>query len=157
MWTLGFLGQFISGIIGTLGFSLMFRLDKRHLPFAMIGGGITFFVYYVVFYFTEMFFASAFFASAVSAIFAEFMSRARKAPTFVFILPCGISIVPGGSLYRTMHNLIAEKFDLVWKYLAETLTVTLGIAGGLAAISLVFNIINELNSHIKAKKAKKKA
>jgi hypothetical protein len=56
-----------------------------------------------------------------------------------------------------MHNLIAEKFDLVWKYLAETLTVTLGIAGGLAAISLVFNIINELNSHIKAKKAKKKA
>lgn len=154
MWTLDFLVQLISAIIGTLGFSILFLLNKKHLLPASLGGGITFFVYYTVFYFTEMFFASAFVASAVSAIYSEIMAKLHKAPTLLFILPCGISIVPGGSLYRTMHNLIAERFDLVSKYLTETLTVALGIAGGLTAISLVFNIANELVLRVKAHRPK---
>lgn len=149
MWTKELLIQFITAMLGTLGFSLMFKLDKKHLFVATLGGGFTFFVYYVFEYLTSSLFASVFISSCASAVLSEFLARCRKAPTMLFIVPCVVPIIPGGSLYRTMFNLISGNLDLSWKYLTDTLLVAIGIAGGLAAVSLVFHIITAAIVHIK--------
>lgn len=154
MWTIEFLIQFIASLFGTLGFSLMFRIGKNHLLPATLGGGFTFFVYYLLDYLTGSLFSAAFFSSCASAIIAELFARWRKAPTVLFILPCAIPIVPGGSLYNAMFNLISKNLDIAWRHLADTLTVAIGIAGGLAAISLIFHIGTAAIAYIRKSKFK---
>jgi len=149
MWTLDFLIKLVSSLLGTIGFSLMFKLDKKHLFPATIGGGLTFFVYYVVEYLSASLFAAAFISSCFSAVFAELFARWRRAPAILFILPCAIPIVPGGALYNAMFNLISKKLDLAWDYFASTLLVAIGIAGGLAAVSLLFHFASVTLSYIR--------
>ncbi len=155
MWTLELLIQLVAALLGTVGFSLMFRIDKKHLLAATLGGGFTFFVYYLLNYLTGSLFAAAFFSSCASAIYSELFARLQRAPTVIFILPCAIPIVPGGSLYNAMFNLISKNLDLAWRHLADTLTVAIGVAGGLAAISLIFHVGTVAVSYTKRKYNKK--
>ena len=151
MWNLNFAIQLFTAFIGTLGFSIMFKLDKKHLVPAMLAGGFTFFVYYVIEVLTASLFLAAFIASIASAVISELLARVRHAPTILFILPCAIPIVPGGSLYNAMFHLISKKLDLAWQYLANTLLVAIGIAGGLAAVTLVLHIAYATVAYAKAK------
>jgi uncharacterized membrane protein YjjB (DUF3815 family) len=152
MWTLDLLIQMITALLGTVAFAVMFRLPVRFLHIATVGGGITYFVYYVIsFHFTSLF-AAAFFSTALSALYSEFCARRFRAPAIVFSLLCAIPIVPGGSLYRTMVNLISEDYLNAWFYFQQTVTITIGIAGGLALISLTFHIVNSAIARVSAKK-----
>lgn len=147
MWNAYFFVQLITSLFGSAAFAVLFRIRLKHLPVAMIGGGIAYFIYYVINYCFSSVFAAAFIASAVSAIYAEACARFQEAPTIIFVLPCAIPIVPGGSLYRTMFNLISQNTELAAQYLLETLKITIGIAGGLAAVSLIFHLVNAVIIH----------
>ena len=76
------------------------------------------------------------------AIFAELCARVKQAPAVIFILPCAIPIVPGGSLYRAMYYLISKNTSLAMHYFGETLAVAGGIAGGIAMISLLVHLLH---------------
>ena len=156
LFTPVFLVRLIATLIGTAGFSILFRVRPRLLPYAVIGGGIT----YAVYYFTDILLGSVFAAGLLAAIafsiYSELMARIKRAPAVVFLLPSAISIVPGGSLYHTMINLLSQNYVAAWEYLLEALRIGIGIAGGMAAVSLLVNLINGLRHHIKAGKKKKK-
>ena len=153
MWTLDFLIELIAALLGTVAFAIMFRLPQRFLHIATIGGGITYFVYYAISLYFSSLFAAAFLSSALSAIYAELCARRFRAPAIVFSLLCAIPIVPGGSLYRTMVNLISEDYPNAWFFFKQTLIIVIGIAGGLALISLAVHLINSAIAHFKAKKS----
>lgn len=144
MLSTDFFVQLVTSLLGSAAFAVLFRIRLKHLPVATLGGGIAYFVYYVINYYFSSVFAAAFIASAVSAIYAEACARFQEAPAIIFVLPCAIPIVPGGSLYRTMFNLISQNMDLATKYLMETLKIAIGIAGGLAAVSLIFHLVNAI-------------
>ncbi len=152
MWTLDFLIQMITALLGTVAFAIMFRLPVRFLHIATLGGGITYFVYYVISFYFSSLFAAAFFSTALSALYSEFCARRFRAPAIVFSLLCAIPIVPGGSLYRTMVNLISKDYLNAWFFFQQTVTVAIGIAGGLALISLAFHLVNSAIAHFSAKK-----
>ena len=142
MWNADFFIQLITSLLGSAAFAVLFRIRLKHLPVAMLGGGIAYFAYYVILYCFSSVFAAAFIASAVSAIYAEACSKLRGAPTIIFVLPCAIPIVPGGVLYKTMFNLISQNMEMAKEYLLETLKISIGMAGGLAAVSLILHFIN---------------
>ena len=152
MWTDFFFIQLITSFIGSLAFAGIFKIRPKHLFLAGLGGALTYFVYYVVEYSTLSLFAAAFFSSLVSAIYSEICARTMRAPAVIFLLPCAIPIVPGGSLYHTMFNLISKNVEIAWKHFANTITVAIGIAGGIAAVSLIFHIITSTVAHYKTKK-----
>ena len=141
MWNREFWLQLITAIVATVAFSVMFRVRVKHLLLAALGGGLTFFVYAIVYNGMSSVFAAALLASAASAVYSELCARIQRAPALVFILPCAIPIVPGGSLYQAMLYLISKNFSLAKAYLIETLTIAMGIAGGLAAVSLLFHLV----------------
>ena len=155
MWDRTFWIQLIASLVGTAGFSLMFRLNAKHLLWAILGGGLTFFAYDGVDHLMGSVFAAAFISSAVSALYAELCARLNRAPTVVFILTCAIPIVPGGSLYRAMFHMISKEFDTAVSYLWQTVSIALGIAGGLAAVSLLVHVINEIILHLKKQRQEK--
>lgn len=156
MWTLELLVQIISGVIATVAFAILFKLRARYLAYAALGGGITYFIYYAIDFEIGVLFAAAFFASVFSALYSEVCARIKQAPTTLFLFPCAISIVPGGSLYRTMVSLISQDFAGAWGHFGDTLSVAMGIAGGLIFVSLVFYIVTGVVNHIRLQLGAKK-
>ena len=154
MWSVEFLIQMVAALIGTAAFAVMFRLNPRHLPWAIVGGGMTFLVYELVNGSLDSVFASAFLSSAVSAVYSEFCARWKRAPAAIFTLLCAIPIVPGGSLYRTMFCLISKDFSATGVYLGETVAIAIGMAGGLAAVSLLVHLIHGIAVYFQKKRKK---
>ncbi|MEE1502813.1 MAG: threonine/serine exporter family protein [Acutalibacteraceae bacterium] len=145
--------KIIAGTIATLGFAILFRLKPSHWPFAMLDGLFACVCYFA---FTELFggnFLPNLLAAFVASVFADLFARLCKAPSTVFILPGCIALVPGGTLYYAMSNLLSENRDVAVEYFLITLTVGIGIGGGIIAASLLRVTIQAISRKIKRKKS----
>lgn len=133
--------EFIIGVIyalvSTLGFALLFRIDLKLLPLATLGGGIEWATYLAVSHFGGDTFAATLVASIVATFYSEICAHHCRTPATVFLIPSLIPLVPGGSLYYTMSHLLTEDYSQAWAYGRSTISVVLGIAGGVVAASLV--------------------
>ncbi len=144
--------KIIAGAISTLGFAILFRLKPSHWPFAVLDGLFACICYFA---FTELFggnFLPNLLAAFVASVFADLFARVCKAPSTVFILPGCIALVPGGSLYYAMSNLLSENRDVAVEYFLTTLTVGIAIGGGIIAASLLRVTFQAISKKLKRKK-----
>lgn len=144
--------KIIAGTISTLGFAILFRLKPSHWPFAVVDG---LFACVCYFGFTELFggnFLPNLLAAFVASLFADVFARMCKAPSTVFILPGCIALVPGGSLYYAMSNLLSENRDIALEYFLTTLTVGIAIGGGIIGASLIRVTIQAISRKLKRKR-----
>ena len=155
-FTITFLIQLITSAIGSIGFAMIYRVAGKYLPFAALGGVLTFAVYYTVEFFGFGVFTAAMLSSAFSALFSEVFAKIKRAPVSIFLLPCFIPIVPGSALYYTMANFIAKDLALAWHYLGIALGVGLGIACGIVVIPVVWHLCFGAITYIGKKTAKKR-
>ena len=145
--------KIIAGTIATLGFAILFRLKPSHWPFAMIDGLFACICY---FGFTELFggnFLPNVLAAFAASVFADLFARLCKAPSTVFILPGCIALVPGGTLYYAMSNLLSENREMAFEYFLITLTIGIAIGGGIIAASLLRVTIQAISRKLKRKNA----
>ncbi len=145
--------KIVAGAISTLGFAILFRLKPSHWPFAMIDGLLACICY---FGFTELFggnFLPNLLAAFVASSFADLFARICKAPSTVFLLPGCIALVPGGTLYYAMSNLLSENREAALEFFMTTLTVGIAIGGGIIAASLLRVSIVAISNKFKKKKA----
>lgn len=131
-----------TGFLGSLGFSLLFRMSKRKIPFAAIGGALTSVVYVICL----ASFGNEFFQNLFPALFAtaysEVLARLTKTPATPYLVISIIPLVPGGKLYYTIYYYLTSNHE----QFSACLTQTIRIAGGLAVgIILVSVIIREIN------------
>lgn len=150
-----FLISVLTAIIGTIGFSLLFSVDLKYLPFAALGGAISWAVYLWTFGIYESVFFGSLAAAFVSTIYSEICAKYNRTPATVFLLPCLIPLVPGSSLYYSMSNLIAENYDASAKFGMETASVVLGLSGGVVAASLIVYALRNLIKTRKENQSKK--
>ena len=144
--------KIVAGTIATLGFAILFRLKPSHWPFAMLDGLLACICYFA---FTELFggnFLPNILAAFIASVFADLFARICKAPSTVFILPGCIALVPGGSLYYAMSNLLSENREMALEYFLVTLTVGIAIGGGIIAASLLRVTIQVISNKLKKKK-----
>ncbi len=133
--------QMISGMLGSLGFSLVFNVGKKHLLPAALGGFLAWGVYLLCMSFPVMgVLMSTVIASVICQIYAEILARVYKAPTTVFVIPAVVPLIPGGSLYNTMYAAVMEDWVQFRYYGVQTLWGTLGIAIGLSFVSGILYI-----------------
>lgn len=150
-----FVIKIIAAVIGTLGFTLIFNLRLKHIPFALLDGLVAVVVYLFAFDIFSNYFISNILAAFVTAVFADIFARAVKAPSTVFLIPGCIVLVPGGNLYYSMSYLISQKFELAAEQLLLTVEIGIAIGGGIIAASLVRYIFNSFLSLVKSKRKKK--
>ena len=134
----------ISAFIASIGFSIILKINRRHVLIGGVCGMITYVIYYTVVFFAGSFFAAALVSTVFTTLFSEILARVKKAPTLVFILPGVIPTVPGGDLYRAMRCLILSEFTGAFENLLITLEIGLGIAGGIVATSTLFGLCYEI-------------
>ncbi len=127
--------QVLAAAAGTLGFAILFNSRPRRLFFGALGGGLTWVVYLVLTRFMGSDFVSVALAAAFGAVYAEIMARVCKAPATVFTILSEIALIPGGSLYITMHHLVGGRQTQALQYGMHTVMVALAIALGIVLVT----------------------
>ncbi len=150
--TLDFWLQMLTAVVGTIGFSLIFRVRLIHLPFVAFGGLLSYFVYYSLEQLGWNLFLISFLSAVVGAVYSELAARFRRAPVIVFVLPSMVPIIPGGALYRTMDSLISENYTALFNNFGGTVSIGLGMAGGIVAVSVLAAVIVSISDSLKEKK-----
>lgn len=129
--------KIVAGVISTFGFAVIFRLKPSQWVFATLDGLVACGCYFL---FTELI-GDVFWTNALAAFFAaalaEVFARVCKAPTTVFVFPGCIALVPGGSLYYSMSNLLAENYKDAFSYLLTTAEVGIAIGTGIIIASIM--------------------
>ena len=133
--------QVLCAGLGTLGFSVFFRVRTAHLPAATLGGVLSWTCYLLVSRMGGTVFFSTLIAALAVCLWAEAMARLRKAPATVFLVPGIIPLLPGSTLYYTMDGLVARDMHTFIAKGGETLFVAVGIAGGILIASEIVRVI----------------
>lgn len=142
--------KIIAGVVSTIGFAIIFRLRVKHIPLAALDGLVACVVYFVCLEFiSEDLFIANMLASFATAGFAEIFARIGKAPSTVFLLPGCIALVPGGSLYNAMRNLLIKDYNAFGAHLLTTGKVAIAIGGGIIAVSIIRYFLNSFNTNKK--------
>ena len=141
----------ITAFISSVGFAVVLRIAPRNLLTASINGMITYFIYYTVMFFGLGYFAAGFISTTSAAVYSEAMARTRRAPSIVFLFPGVIPTVPGGDLYRGMRDLISGSIDTAMQNFSVAINIGLGIAGGIVAVSILFEKVMDFVNKIKKK------
>ncbi len=142
--------QLVSAWVGSVGFALVFNVEKKCVIAASLGGLLIWGVFLLCDSLLSLgVFSSTVIAAASGQIYSEIMARIYKSPTTVFFIPGVVPLIPGGSLYRTMYAAVFQNWEQCRYYGIQTLLGTLGIAVGLSFVSGVLYIL--------ANRAKQKA
>lgn len=133
-----------SGFIGTVGFTLLFRSNKKRVIISSLGGALVCAVYVLSVRLFESELIQNLFPALAATVYAEIMARATKAPSTPILACSIIPLVPGGKLYYTTYYFVMGENELF----KESLSALLSIASGLAVgIILVSAVVYELNRH----------
>lgn len=143
--------QLLTAGIGTLGFSIYFRVSARNVAASTAGGVLGWAVYLLIFYFSKNLFLANFVAACAVYAWSEIMARKLKTPVTIFLVTGCIPLLPGGLLYYTMEALIQNDMSLFRENAIDTLLVTFGLASGIVVTTILANQLQ------KRKKAAKKA
>lgn len=107
--------QCIAGVIGTLGFGLMFNMHGRGIPFALLGSAISWPVCVLCMRLGLAEPVAYLLGAAASAIYAEIMARIRKHPATSYLICALVPLIPGSGIYYTMdfirRGMLAEAYD----------------------------------------------
>ena len=130
----GIIVQTLTALMSSLGFSLTYRLRRRLLLPAAVGGLCGRFIYLFCAWRMAGVFTPCLAASAVSALYAEIMARVFKAPVTVFFLPAVVPLIPGSSLYYAMSAAVRGDWSAARSYGALTVMYSLAISAGMSLV-----------------------
>lgn len=128
--------------IGTLGFGLIFKVNKDKLIFVMIGGFLNYLAYFITYKLTNNIFLSSSLCAITTSLYSECLALMLKCPTTIFVLTGLIPSVPGSSLFYMMQSLVLKNSNEALKQGIITIEVILGIVSGMLFASVIIAVIN---------------
>lgn len=127
----------ISAFISTIGFSIVFHIQKKHLLICGLVGALGWTIYLLL----EELGTGSILASFVAALtvtqLSYFLSKCRKTPITVFLIAGIIPLVPGLGLYRTMYAILEANYSVAIEYATLTFEIAGVIAGAIVIVSLL--------------------
>lgn len=132
----------ISGLLGSLGFALIFGVSKKHMPYALIPSLLSCLAFELVTIAGASMFIAAFVGAALAASYSDIMAHRIKTPATVMIIIGIIPLVPGARLYYTMEGIVQSNIAKTSKFGGEALMIAAGIAVGIIAVTAISRPIN---------------
>ena len=115
--------QLLTGMLGSLGFALLFGLKKKYLLNAALGGLIC------------------------CALYSEVTARLKKAPSTLFFITSVIPLVPGGSLYYACSNAVIRDWEKAKYFSMLTLQYALAIAAGACVVWAIMITVENIKKN----------
>lgn len=123
--------------VATIGFALLFRVPRRQILAAGLGGGFGWWVYLVLLGLTR----SAIFATLIAAVwigaYGEVCARLARKPATLFTTCAILPLVPGKGIFETMVAAVRHDPDAAVRQGLWTIAVAGAIATGLALVAAV--------------------
>lgn len=132
----------ITGMLGALGFSLLFKAPKRRVFYNAMGGFLVTLIYVICCRYLSQEFAQNFIPAFAATVYAEVMARVVKAPATPILACSIIPLVPGGKLYYTTYYFVIGEMEMFRETFYELLKIASGLAVGIICVSVVMHEIN---------------
>ena len=87
--------QLLSAALGSVGFGLIFNLNRRYLPAAGVGGLLAWLAYLLAANTLHSVFLANLLAGFCAALYAEILARCCNAPSTPFFITAAIPLIPG--------------------------------------------------------------
>lgn len=144
--------RLVMAVLGTVGFAMLFKVSFKRMPWAALGGLITYAVYELIIQLGGAPMIAAFIAATVMTLYSELFARILRAPAITFLFACAIPIVPGSGLYYTVYNLLFYNAENLFSYGKTTFGIVLGMAVGMSVGSAIVGVILHISSKIKKRR-----
>lgn len=141
--------QTVMGIIGSVGFAVLFGIYDRKLLWIAVGGGAGWAVYLVCVAGGQSKFTGLFVSALFVAACSEIFSRVLKAPVIMLLVPMLIPEIPGGDLYYTMYYLVQGDYAEFGSYANQVLIEAGAIALGIILASYAAKLTVSVHIHAK--------
>lgn len=138
----------VTSFSGTLGFAMIYHIQKDKLLGAAFGGFVAIASYLVAEWLIGNDVISTFLGAVALTLYSEVMARRKKTPTTVFIVAALIPLLPGGFLYKAMHYAVEGKRILCEQEALHTFLLAAAIAVGVLAAMTLWTIAERLRSSI---------
>ena len=122
--------QLLSAALGSVGFGLIFNLNRRYLPAAGVGGLLAWLAYLLAANTLHSVFLANLLAGFCAALYAEILARCCNAPSTPFFITAAIPLIPGSTLYYCMNAVVSNDLSAAEHFGEQTFLAALGIAGG---------------------------
>lgn len=144
--------QLLMAFLGTMGFAMVFHVQKDKLFLVSLGGLISWAVFLLMGSYTQEDVPRYFVASVVVTIYAEILARLVKCPATTFLVTGEVPLIPGGSLYKTMSFFMARDYAAFSDQAFLTLIYAGAIAVGMLFPMSVFQLIRRTRTLLEKKK-----
>lgn len=96
----------VLSFLASFGFGIVFRIERRFLFWAGLGGALTRIVYLILMAITDerAFFMA--FAAMFAALYAQIMATVMKTPSTEFLYPSIVPLIPGDLLYDAVVGIV---------------------------------------------------
>lgn len=138
--TLPIWAQCTAGMVGALGFGLMFNMHGRGIPFALLGSVISWLVCSLLLKAGLPEPSCYLIAAAASSFYAEIMARIRKFPATSYLLCALVPLIPGAGIYYTMDFIRRGMTAEAYAKGMATAAIAGSMAVGVLLISTVFRM-----------------
>lgn len=133
--------SFVSFII-TFGFGILFNIKGKKLLFAALGGGLSWYCYFLPLSLGLSEISSLFISALVFSTYSEVLARIFKTPVTSFVICALFPLVPGSGMYYTMlatiNGDLQNAVHLGINTLANAGTLALGVIFISTITSLIF-------------------
>ncbi len=143
--------RLMMAILGTVSFAMIYRVGRKRMLWAVLGGLFTYTVYELVMQLNSDVLIASLLAAMFMTLYSEALARIIHAPAVTFLLPSAIPIMPGGALYRTVYNLLFYNEEKFFLYGKTAVSVALGMAVGMGVASIIVGLILHLKKPIQNK------
>lgn len=145
--------QTAMGVLGSIGFAVLFGVYDRKLLWIAFGGGAGWMVYLLCVDRGYSIFMGLFMASLFVAALSEILARIIKTPVILMLVPMLIPEIPGGDLYYTMYYLVQRQYTEFGQYSNLALAEAGAIALGIMTASYIAKFIRNLWAHVQQSRA----
>ncbi len=142
--------QILWGLIGTIGFGILFNIRGAKLLVAACGGVLSWGLFLLLDRWIDNDPVNYFVVALCISLYAEVMARVMKTPTSTFITTSLVPLIPGGSLYYTMASAFDSDFALFLERATATLLLASALALGIIAATAATALFFRLLEHLKA-------
>ncbi len=142
--------QILWGLIGTVGFGILFNIRGMKLVVAACGGILSWGLFLLFDLWLDNDPINYFVVALCVSLYAEVMARVLKTPASTFITTSLVPLIPGGSLYYTMASAFDSDFSLFLERATATLLLASALALGIIAATTATGLFCKLLDRIKA-------
>lgn len=140
--------QTAMGILGSIGFAILFGVFDRKLVWISLGSGAGWGVYLLCMVNGYSMFVGLFAASLFVAVLSEILARILKTPVILMLVPMLIPEIPGGDLYYTMSYLVQGQYAEFGSSSKQVLMEAGAIALGIILASYVAKFVRSIRTHV---------